>query len=194
VRLLCVGIAQNRRVTADEERVVKSLLVYGFSPAARVGDRVYGTNTSAAAYYNLTTGANGYLPSIPDLGPNYFVQVFWAQPRRTNKPYSDGETPPYAPYATTFTALAVSPDGSALYGTDSTAIYVLDSRHGRAGAGVSAAGVPILLSGRDGALTRRTTLFLTNSLTNVVYPIDTATGQITQAPVGSFPSSIAVLP
>ena len=63
-------------VSTKLNRIVANLPVTGgFSPAALMGGQVYGTMNSAAAFYDLATGASGFLPSALDLGSAYFVDV-----------------------------------------------------------------------------------------------------------------------
>jgi DNA-binding beta-propeller fold protein YncE len=63
-------------ISTKKNRIVKNLRVTGgFAPAVRMGDQIFGTSNSGAAFYNLTTGATGYLPEPIVLGQNYFMQV-----------------------------------------------------------------------------------------------------------------------
>jgi WD40 repeat protein len=63
-------------VSTKLNRIVANLPVTGgFSPAALMGGQLYGTTNSAAAFFNLATGASGFLPSALDLGSAYFVDV-----------------------------------------------------------------------------------------------------------------------
>jgi sugar lactone lactonase YvrE len=249
-------------------RVAKSYLVYGLSPAARAGDQIFGSNNSAAAFYNLATGANGYLPLVLDLGQDYFVQALAGAVSPDGKTYwtsfiatftggsSGGPMQPSAPripttgigiydtatdtlvariappngvgpfvfgprnatafvagahtiavydtrtlqntanftYATTFTALSISPDGATLYATDGTAIYVLDSTTGEQKQFFPIQPAPPYYPGFMVLSPDGTTLYLTDSSAQAVYMIETASGQVRQVPVGAFPSAIAVLP
>lgn len=248
-------------VSAASNQVTKSFLMYGFSPAARVGNQIFGTDNSGAAYYNLATGAHGYLPPIINLGQNYYVDVgpgavppggksYWAPFGVYQGGGGDAQIPPggigiystasntvvarialpdfvsgplvfgpegttaYIPspnviavydtrtlrntqtfhYTTTFTALAISADGSRLYATDSIAVYVLDSATGAQRQFFPLPSPPSYYPGVMALSPDGITLFLTNWSANVVYLIDTTSGQIRQVPVGLGPSSIAVLP
>ena len=94
-------------------------------------------------------------------------------------------------YTTTFTSLAVSPDGSVLYGTDGTAVYVLDAATGEQ---QQAFKLPAAVQGVMALSPDGTTLFITDSTASAVDLINTESGQVTIVPVPYTPTSVVVLP
>jgi len=95
------------------------------------------------------------------------------------------------PYSTTFTSLAISPDGLVLYATDDKSIYVLDAV---TGALTQTFALPSPVQGAMALSPDGTTLFLTDSTTNTVDLIDTASGQVTVVLLPYTPSTVVVLP
>jgi len=94
-------------------------------------------------------------------------------------------------YTTTFTSLALSPDGSILYATDEKTIYVLDAA---TGAEKQMFALPAAVKGTMALSPDGTTLFLTDSKTNTVDLFNTASGQATVVLVPYVPSGVVVLP
>jgi hypothetical protein len=95
------------------------------------------------------------------------------------------------PYTTTFTSLAVSPDGSVLYATDETAVYVLDAA---TGAQTHFFALPAAVQGVMALSPDGTTLFLTDSTTHSVDLVNTASGQVTVVALPYTPSTVVALP
>ena len=98
-------------------------------------------------------------------------------------------------YTTTFSSLAISPDGSVLYAYDGKAVYVLDAGTGvqkqvfaLPSQGPYGPTAPIALS-PDG-----TTIFVTDYAGSAVDLIRTATGEVIQVAVPYLPGSVVVLP
>jgi hypothetical protein len=94
-------------------------------------------------------------------------------------------------YVTTFGSLAVSPDGATLYGTDGTAVYVLDAVTGmQRNMFTLPAGVQSYTMGisKDG-----TALFLLQNA-NAVEVLNASTGEVHVAPVPYYPVNLVVVP
>lgn len=166
-----------------------------FSMADNVGNPIesgigiYSTATNLVIGQILVPNRYGYGPAVfsPDSSTAYIagpltIAVYSATTFRQTASF---------PYAITFTSLAISPDGSVLYATDDKSIYALDAVTGvqtRTFA-LPAAVQGIMVLSPDG-----TTLFLTDSTTNAVDLIDTASGQVTVVALPYTPSTVVVLP
>src|ERR1017187_4452990 len=266
-----VGGTGNLNVISEKvDRIAENLPVnYGFSPVAVAGSRLYGFLNGAVAFYNLTSGQSGSLPS-PVIGPNYYVdfttgalppdgKTFWAPFVAYNSPCCDSRPRFFTPtsryglgvystatnalapliplpngiapissivfspdsstaylagnaviavynartlkvlgsfnYTTTFTSLAISPDGSVLYAYDGNAVYVLDAGTGAQKQMISLpAQPPFHTTGPIALSPDGITLFVTDYTNSAVNMISTATGQRASVPVPYLPSSVVVLP
>jgi hypothetical protein len=164
--------------------------------------KVPGLGQREVAIYNTTTNTligqitppNGNIPIVfsPDsttayIGSSYggTIAVYDTRTLQNTHTYS---------YPTMNMALiAVSPDGTMLYGSDGTAVYVLDAA---SGAQKQSFPLPASLSPAGGMAisSDSTTLFLTAYGASFVYLVNTASGQVTQVALpNNFASGVVVL-
>jgi DNA-binding beta-propeller fold protein YncE len=152
------------------------------------GIAIYSTATNAVAG-RILLPAGYYGPAVfsPDSRTLYIVGPMTIAVYSATTFQQTGSFP----YATTFTSLAASPDGSVLYATDDKSIYVLDAV---TGALTQTFALPSPVQGAMALSPDGTTLFLTDSTTNTVDLIDTASGQVTVVLLPYTPSTVVVLP
>jgi DNA-binding beta-propeller fold protein YncE len=166
-----------------------------FSMADSVGNpieqgiAIYSTETDLVIGHILVPSLYGYGPAVfsPDSSTAYIAGPM------TIAVYSATTFQKLAgfPYTTTFTSLAVSPDGSILYATDEKSIYAIDAA---TGAQTQTFALPAPVQGVMALSPDGTTLFITDSTTNAVDLINTASGQVTVVALPYTPSTVAVLP
>jgi hypothetical protein len=153
------------------------------------GIAIYSTETNLVIGHILVPSRYGYGAAVfsPDSSTAYIagpmtIAVYSATTFQKTASF---------PYTTTFTSLAVSPDGSILYATDEKSIYVIDAV---TGAQTQTFALPAPVQGVMALAPDGTTLFLTDSTTNAVDLINTATGQVTEVAMPYTPSTVVVLP
>lgn len=168
----------------------------GYSPspsynlAAVNGFAIYNTVTNALAGRIAPSNATGPRVFSPDSSTAYLAGKQVIDAYSTHSLQSAGAFH----YTTTFTALAVSPEGSVLYATDETAVYVLDAATGARKQVFALPSPPPYNPGVMALSPDGTTLYLTDSTRNTVNLIRTATGGVIPVSVPYMPGSVVVLP
>jgi DNA-binding beta-propeller fold protein YncE len=153
---------------------------------------------AALAVYDTATNALVAVPTIPAsnydpmafspdsskayLGEPNAIAVFNTTTFRNTTTFS---------YDATFSALAVSPDGSEIYASDGNNVYFIDAATG------STSQTTVLPAGVQGNMAISpdgSSLFLMESYSNAVEMVNTTTGQVTVIAVPYQPTSVVALP